>query len=338
MPAPPADDASSCRGAPPGTLSQLALHSGWRAPGGRSPDAPDRQPPERLSPREAWLLRGGAVLRAHDVQPHFDGVCSALTWMSLLGCSFRSHQSCVFGGRGVIVRRATIFRPSLVATTSNRRTPVWALSSRRWSGPLSDGGVEGGSGGAEAPKKNLCALRISAAVLGRWVGVGIQHATVGTGKHDPNSRDTSPAVPWAFSASMPSVTPPPDALSVVVHRNTISQWRLATVTTETGKPCITFLSAPQVFVLAAQEEPGRPARREPEHPPRGSYCWQAAVVVGGVSALRRGNPICRYRWSKGLTFNPFTLAGRWITAADRMIHDMTMAPDEGCERHDEGRR
>ena len=41
---------------------------------------------------------------------------------------------------------------------------------------------------------------------------------------------------------------------------------------------------------------------------RGSYSWQAAVVVGGVSALRRGNPICRYRWSKGLTFNPFTLA------------------------------
>jgi hypothetical protein len=85
-----------------------------------------------------------------------------------------------------------------------------------------------------------------------------------------------------------------------------------------------------VFLLAAQEEPGRPARREPAHPPRGTYPWQAADVVAGVSALRCGNPICRCGSSKGLTFNPFTLAGRWITAADRMIQNMTMAPDEGA--------
>jgi hypothetical protein len=39
-----------------------------------------------------------------------------------------------------------------------------------------------------------------------------------------------------------------------------------------------------------------------------------------------------------LTFNPFTLAVRWITAADRMIQNMTMGPDEGCDEHDEGRR
>jgi hypothetical protein len=38
-----------------------------------------------------------------------------------------------------------------------------------------------------------------------------------------------------------------------------------------------------------------------------------------------------------LTFNPFTLAVRWITAAGRMIQNMTMGPDEGDE-HDEGRR
>ena len=79
MPPPPAHDASSCRGAPLGTLSQLALHSGWHAPGGHEPDAPLLPPPERLSPREAWRLRGGAVPRAHDAQPHVDGVCSALT-------------------------------------------------------------------------------------------------------------------------------------------------------------------------------------------------------------------------------------------------------------------
>jgi len=73
------DDASSCRGELPGTLSQLALRSEGRAPGGRSPYAPDPRPPERLSPRQTWLLRGGDVLRARDVQPHDDGGCSALT-------------------------------------------------------------------------------------------------------------------------------------------------------------------------------------------------------------------------------------------------------------------
>ena len=67
------------------------------------------------------------------------------------------------------------------------------------------------------------------------------------------------AVPWAFPASMPSVTPPPDALSVVVHRNTISQWRLATVTTETGQPCITF-SLSTTGVFHQQHRRTRPAR------------------------------------------------------------------------------
>jgi hypothetical protein len=73
----PPDDASNRRGARPCTLSQLALRSGWRASGGRSPNAPDPPPPERLSLRQVWLLRGGAVLRAHDV-------LAALSW-SLLG-------------------------------------------------------------------------------------------------------------------------------------------------------------------------------------------------------------------------------------------------------------
>ena len=59
-------------------------------------------------------------------------------------------------------------------------------------------------------------------------------------------------------------------------------------------------------------------------------------MVGGVSALRCANPICRYRSSKDLTFNLFALAGRWITAADRMIQNMTRAPDEGRDEHDEG--
>jgi hypothetical protein len=31
-----------------------------------------------------------------------------------------------------------------------------------------------------------------------------------------------------------------------------------------------------------------------------------------------------------LTFNPFTLAVRWIAAADSKIQNMTMAPDEGA--------
>ena len=70
----------------------------------------------------------------------------------------------MIGERGVIVRRATIFRPSLVETTSDRRTPV-------------------------------------------------------------------------------SVPAPHDVLSVVVQRDTLSQWRLATVTTETGKPSVAFSSS-----------------------------------------------------------------------------------------------
>jgi hypothetical protein len=93
-----------------------------------------------------------------------------------------------------------------------------------------------------------------------------------------------------------------------------------------------------VFLLAAQEKPGRPARRETAHPPRGTYPWQAADVAAGLSALRRGNPICRCRSSKGLTFSLFTLMGRWIDAADRMIQNITTGPDEGCDKHEEGRR
>ena len=45
------------------------------------------------------------------------------------------------------------------------------------------------------------------------------------------------------------------------------------------------------------------------------FCWQhrrnpaaPARVVGGVSALRCGNPICNYELSKSLTVNIFTLA------------------------------
>ena len=83
----------------------------------------------------------------------------------------------------------------------------------------------------------------------------------------------------------------PDALSVVVHRDTISQWRLATVTTETGKPSITFSSSTTGFSVGSRGTP--PAR---------------ARVVGGVSTLRCGNPICNYELSKGVTVNIFTLA------------------------------
>src|SRR5260370_31369367 len=83
---------TSCRGAPPGILLQLALHSGWPPPDDHAPDALDPPPPERLSPREAWLLRGGAVLRAHDVLPHFRGACLALTWKSFPGCNICPHR------------------------------------------------------------------------------------------------------------------------------------------------------------------------------------------------------------------------------------------------------
>ncbi|MDT5197073.1 MAG: hypothetical protein QOH20_3827 [Mycobacterium sp.] len=97
-------DASSCGGAPTRTLSQPPLHTGWHAPDGHAPDALDLLPPEHLSPREAWRLRDGAVLRAHDVQPHVDEVCLALTWRSLLGCNLCSsswvpaRQESLFGG------------------------------------------------------------------------------------------------------------------------------------------------------------------------------------------------------------------------------------------------
>jgi hypothetical protein len=37
---------------------------------------------------------------------------------------------------------------------------------------------------------------------------------------------------------------------------------------------------------------------------------------------------------KGFTFNQFTLSGRWITAADRMIQNITTGPDEGCDKRD----
>jgi hypothetical protein len=80
--------------------------------------------------------------------------------------------------------------------------------------------------------------------------------------------------------------------------------------------------------------------------PRGGACTPAAGhlpvaaadMVAGLSALRCGNPICRCRSSKGLTYNPFTLAGRWITTADRMIQNKRTGPDEGCDKHEEGRR
>jgi hypothetical protein len=61
------------------------------------------------------------VLRAHGVQPHFDEVCLALTWRSFLGCNFCSPIVGA-GTRGVIVRRPTMFRQSLVASTTDRRT------------------------------------------------------------------------------------------------------------------------------------------------------------------------------------------------------------------------
>ena len=150
---------------------------------------------------------------------------------------------------------------------------------------------------------SLCSSNFS---RGAWYGLALEHnpRRWTRGKHDSNSRDTSPAVPWAFPASMPSVTPPPDALSVV------HPMRYRSLFTETRSPNggwlpsqprppnppLHLLPAPQVFLLAAQEEPGRPAPREPARPPRGTY----------------------------------TLAGRWIIAADRMIQNMTMAPDEGA--------
>jgi hypothetical protein len=61
------------------------------------------------------------VLRAHDVQPHVDEVGLALTWRSLLGCNLCSPIVGA-GTPGVIVRRPTMFRQSLVASTTDRRT------------------------------------------------------------------------------------------------------------------------------------------------------------------------------------------------------------------------
>src|ERR1700752_932215 len=113
-------DTSTCHGAPR-TLSQPPLQSGRHAPDGHVPDAPDPPPPECLSPLQAWRLRGSAVLRAHDVQPHVDEVCLEPTSRSLLRCNFCSPIVGA-GARGVIVRRPTMFRPSLVASTTDRRT------------------------------------------------------------------------------------------------------------------------------------------------------------------------------------------------------------------------
>src|SRR5580692_743055 len=113
---------SSCRGAPPRTLSQPPLHTGWHASDRHAPDALDPPPPEYLSLPEAWRLRDGAVLRAHDVQPHVDGVWLALTWRSFLA---RGFCSSILGAgmREVIVRRTTIFQSTLVTTTTRTSTP-----------------------------------------------------------------------------------------------------------------------------------------------------------------------------------------------------------------------
>src|SRR6202051_1954705 len=81
---------SSCRGARPRAPLPPPLHTGWHASDGHAPDALDPPPPEDLSPPEAWRPRDGAVLRAHDVQPHVDEVCLALTWRSFLGFNFCS--------------------------------------------------------------------------------------------------------------------------------------------------------------------------------------------------------------------------------------------------------
>src|SRR4051794_39145957 len=92
MPAPPADDASSCRGAPPRTLSRPPLQNGWHAPDDLGPDALHSPPPEHLSPPEAWRLRDGGVRRAHDAQRHVDEVYLALTWRSFPRCNFCTHR------------------------------------------------------------------------------------------------------------------------------------------------------------------------------------------------------------------------------------------------------
>src|ERR1700693_616563 len=96
---------SSCRGARPRAPSPPPLHSGWHASDGHAPYALDPPPPEDLSPPEAWRLRDGAVLRAHDGQPHVDEVCLALTWRSFLGCDFcypnrgcRAREKSLSGG------------------------------------------------------------------------------------------------------------------------------------------------------------------------------------------------------------------------------------------------
>src|SRR5882724_7680676 len=91
MPAPPADDASSCRGAPTRTLSQPPLQTGWHALDDHGPDALHSPPPEHLSPPEAWRLRDGGVRRAHDAQRHVDEVYLALTWRSFPRCNFCTH-------------------------------------------------------------------------------------------------------------------------------------------------------------------------------------------------------------------------------------------------------
>jgi hypothetical protein len=56
-------NSSSHRGVPRRSLSQLLLRSGWHAPDGRPPYAPDPPLPQDLSTREAWrmlVVFGGA--------------------------------------------------------------------------------------------------------------------------------------------------------------------------------------------------------------------------------------------------------------------------------------
>jgi len=189
-------DASSCRGAPTRTVSQPLPHTGRPPPDGHAPDALDPPPPQHLSPPEAWRLRDGGVPRAHDVQPHVDEVCSALTWRPFLGCNCCSPIVGA-GTRGIIVRRPTIFRQSLVASTTDRRT--------------------------QSPRQqDRHLLRISApAVLAALANPVRQYPEAVS---DPSCRELLR----------------PNTLSVGVRRTMILRSTLVTVTTQSGKPCISF--------------------------------------------------------------------------------------------------
>src|SRR6185312_10567973 len=166
----------------------------------------------RLSPREAWLLRGVAVLRAHDAWPHF-------SW-SLLSVDMDGRSSLQFP----LPTNRECWRTRSHCSAGHDLSPVVSRDDKRsknrarapWP-PYCDSTVLART---EAPKKSRCARRALAILDQMHYGA-------------------------------------------IVDRDSISQRRLATVTTEIDEPSITFPSRapPQVFLMGAPKKLGRPEPR-----------------------------------------------------------------------------